>query len=611
MTFSSQIRYTPLIKLVAGIIGIFLVIGLIAGLLSISTLKSAKDDLTQAKDLLSQVSNDPSSLLSKSGLTQDDSLLSKAVALSGQAASAISDSSTLNILKYYPVVGTQRGGILDLARDARTASIQAHQLVTQITSLSNSSGITNGHIPLARLAQLTLATQKARGIFQQLVRSPDGLIGPIYSARQEFNRAANKVSSRLSTGAQDLVASQEFLGSQGSRNYLIVGENNAEMRDQGMALSYSTVSFSNGTFTTGASQDTGNIEPARPVSIAIPKGTQEIFGGLNPTGLWQSTNATADFSWSAQVMAKMYQEASNSPVDGVIALDVPALSNLLAVTGPVSVPGIGQPISSSNVSEVLLNQLYQNAPTSVQQEARRDDIANVASTVMSQLRNTSGSNMVKFANALAKSAAGGHLMLWSSDPQIESIFNQTGLGGDISRVDPQRTVHVAVENATATKLDYFVHPIIDVNVQITGSNTAKIGTSVVINNQAPVGAKPSYQLGPDDINSFTPGQYVARVYFWGPSSGQQPASVSESGLELNQIPVSVQAGQSGLVAFETSIANAVQNGSFYLRFVPQPRLFPVTLNVKIAGKGWKISGPSKQSLTLDKTIFVTWKLTRK
>ncbi len=604
----SKNQLLAIAKLLGGLIGLFVVIGIVAGLFSIGTLKGAKDKLTLAKDYLTQVSDNPSALLSSTGRSEDVTTLNKAINLSNQAASAISGSSSLTILKFFPIIGTQRDGILSLASNAVVASTTARDLLGDIDSLARTSKISNGHIPLVQLAQLAIKTQKAQGEFQQLIQNPSGLIGPIYSARIKFNAAAVKVANRLENASQDLLAAQEFMGSLGTRNYLVIGENNAEMRDQGMALSYSTVQFSNGTFSTGPSQDTGNIEPTKPIDMTIPRGTEKIFGGLTPTQLWQSTNATADFPWSAQVMAKMYEQAAGTHVDGVIALDVPALAYLLSVTGPVTVPGISQTITSSNVGDILLNQLYEAAPTPNQQQARRDEVANVASTIMSQLRNSSGSDLVHFANALAKSAAGGHLMLWSSNKQEEDIFVKTGLGGDISYTDPQRTIHVAVENATATKLDYYIHPTIDTSVVITRTGTAQITTTVVVDNQAPVGAKPSYQLGPDNINSFTPGQYVCRIYFWGPSVGNQPASVSESGLRLNQIPLSVQAGQSGFVSFRTSIANAVRNGRFDLRFVPQPRLFPDLLNVKLAAQGWKVSGPAKESLTLDKTINLDWKI---
>ena len=48
----------------------------------------------------------------------------------------------------------------------------------------------------------------------------------------------------------------------------------------------------------------------------------------------------------------MYGEAAVQHVDGVLALDVPAVASLLELTGPVSVAGISEPVTAANVSDI-------------------------------------------------------------------------------------------------------------------------------------------------------------------------------------------------------------------------------------------------------------------
>ncbi|HUY86748.1 MAG TPA: DUF4012 domain-containing protein [Acidimicrobiales bacterium] len=593
-------------------VGVLIVLIGIAGALSLKTVKDAKDELTQAKDLLAQVADNPSSLLNHSGRTSDSLALNQAESLANKADAQLRSSASLGFVGLFPVLHTQRNGALQLASDAGTAAGLARGLVSDIDGLASSTSLQGGQVPLTSLAKLEQAAAKATSTMASLQRGSGGLLPPLNQARDLFDKTAAKVSARLNNAASDLSAARTFMGADGGRTYLVIGENNAEMRDQGMALSYSTVTFSSGRFQTGPSADTGSIEPTAPVDVPIPAGTQAMFGGLQPTSLWQSTNATADFPWSASVMSAMYKQVTSAQVDGVIAVDVPAISQLLAVTGPVSVPGIATTLTSSNVADILLNQLYASSPTSNQQATRRDEVAAATSAILSVLKNGSSTDIVDLGNALAKSASGGHLMLWSSHPQEEKIFEHTGLGGDISSSDPQRTIHVAVENATATKLDYFIQPTVTVNVTLTSFGTAIINTKVQLDNQAPVGAAASYQLGPDGVNSFVPGQYVGRIYFWGPSVGVQPGSVPESGLRLNQTPLKVDAGQMGSVSFSTSVPDAVQNGTLRLRFVPQPRLFPDHLIVNLNAPSWRVSSGSRQvSVSWDTTTSIQWGLSSK
>src|SRR5207302_2430190 len=111
----------------------------------------------------------------------------------------------------------------------------------------------------------------------------------------------------------------------------------------------------------------------------IPPGTAAVFGFIDPTGLWQSVNATADFSWSARAMSDMYRQATGEHVNGVIAVDVPGLIAVLNVVGPVSVPGLPRPLTAGNAAQQLLHDLYQH-PETDHAAAQRESQATVAAT---------------------------------------------------------------------------------------------------------------------------------------------------------------------------------------------------------------------------------------
>ena len=54
-------------------------------------------------------------------------------------------------------------------------------------------------------------------------------------------------------------------------------------------------------------EKTGRIADLKLTQAAptpIPPGTNQVFGVISPTRLWQSVNATADFAWSGRAMAE-------------------------------------------------------------------------------------------------------------------------------------------------------------------------------------------------------------------------------------------------------------------------------------------------------------------
>jgi hypothetical protein len=215
------------------------------------------------------------------------------------------------------------------------------------------------------------------------------------------------------------------------------------------------------------------------------------------------------------------------------------------------------------------------------------------------------------AQGLANDAAGGHMRVWSDVASEEATLETVGLGGGPATTMANRTFHLAVENRDATKVDYYVKTAAEQQITITANGTAIIRTTVIVHNGAPVGAAPSYQLGPDHITTTQPGEYWAWVLLWGPAGSDQPLSVPESGLQLTQTVLPrIYAGQTSEVVLDTVIPNAVQHGELNLRYVPQPRLTPPALSVTVSAPGWKMSSKATWAGSWDRTMVLTWSLRR-
>jgi hypothetical protein len=133
-----------------------------------------------------------------------------------------------------------------------------------------------------------------------------------------------------------------------------------------------------------------------------------------------------------------------------------------------------------------------------------------------------------------------------------------------------------------------------------------VNTSVTMTNHAPAGQAPSFQLGPDGINSQIPGEYVGRVLVWSPRGSLVPGGVVESGLVLREQDLVVMPGTSVTAVFETTIHHAVQGSAFKLVFVPQPRLVPETLVVHVLPPGQKPRFSRTSRATLEKNMALTW-----
>ena len=495
---------------------------------------------------------------------------------------------------------------MSLADDVRTTAATGTTLLQRVNTLvAQSSGTT---VSLSALESLQRSVADATATMSSMNRPAGGLIGPIGTARHEFDDQIEKMTNDLDRGDRTISYALYLLGADGARTYLIAGENNAEMRDQGDVLSLAVMHTQKGTFNVDTVGSVDNIEPSRAVDVAMPAGTAEAFGGYEPTSLWQSVNASADFPLSGAIMQAMFAQVEGVHVDGVIALDVPALESLLTLTGPVSVPGIAGPISAQNVATVILHDQYSEYPPGSSQAQRHDNIAAVADATVERMK-SEHIDLAALASALATDVEGGHIMVWDQTPRNESTLTAIGASGSIDSTAPTRTFHLAVENSTATKLDYYVQPRVNVDVDLTSNGDALVNTTVTVANTTPLGVGSNYQTGPDGINSFFPGQYVGRVVLWAPRGSITPQSIPESGLRLTQTQTNVLPQQSQAISFATIIPHAVVNGRLMLRFVPQPRLTPMGFHLELSAPDWHVTSAPTISPDLATTTEYTWSLT--
>jgi hypothetical protein len=607
-----------MIWLIAG--GLFVIAAILVAA-GVRDLLAAKSRLAAAKATLDQIVSHPTVMNTADGRAATTQELSFAVDEVAVARRIVDGSFSLNLLRFLPVASSQRSGLLRLVDDSSTALTTGHDLVVQADQLVAEGKVNGAHVPLASLSAFESDLRSAGTTIAGLNRHSSSLFGPLGASRRQFDTLAATTGTRLINDADAIHVGQQLLGSGGARHYFVALENDAEMRDQGAILSYALVTADAGhvQVTQHGSLLTPIQVPGKatgatlllksPASTAIPPGTATVFGSIAPTATWQSVNATADFDFTAQAIQDMYHQATGQSVDGVIALDVPALSALLRVVGPVTVPDINEQITADNAGTVILHDLYNSFPAG-QQAVRKELLSEVVTEVVNRL--SAGSfDPLPLAQQLATAAAGGHMRVWSDVGSEEKTLERVGLGGGPGVIRPDRTFHMAVENRNASKVDYFVQTATQQQVTITATGTAIVRTVVTVGNGAPVGAQPSYQLGPDGFGTTQPGEYWAWVLFWGPSGADQPGSVSESGLRLNQTVLDrIYAGQSRQAVFITVIPNAVRGGKLDLRYVPQPRLAPPALSVTIQAPGWTIGGSPTWAGSWDRTLTLSWSLHR-
>ena len=224
---------------------------------------------------------------------------------------------------------------------------------------------------------------------------------------------------------------------QGPQTYLLLMANNAEMRaGSGDFEEVGALTTHNGHLVLSHINQTVNI-PVAAGKVTATGDLEARWGWLKPGEDWRNLGFTPQFDVNAPLAAQMWQAETGQHVDGVIAVDIEALHQILLVTGPVTLHN-GTVVSADNVVQLLSHDQYKglvDLPTGAQARAeggREDQLGALAQAALAALESES-LNLKSLANAMTTATQGRHLLMWSEQPGAQADWVQARGGGPSCR----------------------------------------------------------------------------------------------------------------------------------------------------------------------------------
>lgn len=303
----------------------------------------------------------------------------------------------------------------------------------------------------AAVSQADPVLASAHATVTDLPKGP-GLLPQISSGIDSFSDALGKAHQQAAAGNQTLQLLPGLLGADGPRNYLLLFQNNAELRSTGgIPGAIALVHVENGRLSltehTAAKDFPEFPEPVLPLS---PQ-TQGLYGAI--TGKYmQDVTLTPRFPLAASLAAEMWRRQHHTNIDGVIGLDPIALSYMLEATGPVPLPS-GDVLDSGNAVKTLLSDAYFR----YRDTSEKDDYFAVAASAFFSKVSTGAFEPKAMFAALERSATERRLLMWSARTEEQSSLKDAGLDGSLPAQSPERpVVGVYLNDATGSKMDYYL-----------------------------------------------------------------------------------------------------------------------------------------------------------
>lgn len=480
MTLKHVVPDSPRRRLALWIFLGVLLVTLVAGMWVGFRGAAAADELSAARSLASRVGQDMTA-----GNSAKAAVRLEKMGRHTAAALALTSDPVWRAMELIPLAGPNLVAVRESAQAVDDMVTDVATPLLPLTGDLDAGSFAGASIPLQPLID---AAPMARGA-SEAAEAISARLSQIDAARTlPFIRDAVLELTALVTEVTETVTSIDrattllpgMLGVDRPRNYLVLFQNNAELRASGgIPGATAILTVTNGNVSLTAQRSTLDYprldEPVLPLTAA----ETELYGTI--MGRWiQDVNLTPDFSRTGGLAKAMAEPIVNMPIDGVLTIDPYVLSYVLAATGPVELAD-GSILTSDNAVSVLLSDVY----STIQEPADQDRFFASVATKVFDVLTTGDTDPARLLDAIVHGGDEGRIRIWSADAKEQESLAETTMAG-VPTADIGSVVGVFLNDATGGKMGYYLHGAI---------STSCIGTEqrvrVELDSDAPADAATS------------------------------------------------------------------------------------------------------------------------
>ncbi len=267
----------------------------------------------------------------------------------------------------------------------------------------------------------------------------------------------NIVEQNLGEDGRELFdALPVFLGYSRPYTYLLLFQNNTELRPGGGFIgSYAVLRADQGHLDVLVVEGTETLDAQAPDSWQVepPEPIKEHLG--LSTWYFRDSNWSPDFLANAQRALRFYQGEggeSAGEIDAVVAITPTVLEKMLALTGPVTIQGIE--FTADNVVEVLEYEVeYGYYDKDINFSERKQIMEPLTLALLDKLKANIFTEWQKYIQVFKVLADEKHILVYSTDDNIEKIINKNEWSGDVKQVEDDFLMWVDA-NLAALKTDH-------------------------------------------------------------------------------------------------------------------------------------------------------------
>ena len=436
--------------------------------------------------------------------------------------------------------------------------LEVGQLIAQALRLSSK---TITHMALIKDIMLSQSNEE----MNQLLITLNGELDSLYAKLSHIEAALNQmnkqqkglpfsiIDSHISQVSKDvhevrdlildarrmLDLAPQLVGIEGRRTYLVLLQNNAELRPTGGFIgSYGLLTFEKGRLLDLVVEDVYVADGQLKGHVEPPQELKKYLGEAS----WylRDANWDPDFPTAARRIEWFFEKETGKRVDGTIALNLYVVQEFLRALGPIEIPDYEEEISADNLFETA--EYYSEINFFPGSTQKKDFLASLTNNIMISAGQAEIHELIKIVSALSTSLQRGQLLVALHDPLAQQTLNDFGWDGSLREVEcPTRLkdqcaktfIAIREANLGVNKANYFIQRAIAITQNIKKES---VETTLTVN-----------YINESLENTWPGGTYknYMRIYM---GEGNKVVKVSVDGNELDSSQVNIKAEHGKTVA---------------------------------------------------------------
>lgn len=409
-------------------------------LLASASFSKARLQFGQANQSINQLGKSVSLLLATLGPTKNTFKTSTALLKTGEELSLAGERLTEGLSALQTNINSTPSSRIEILRVYLTAA--------------------EPHLVAAQNSLNDVKTDIVNESYRSMVIELKTLLPTLIKSTQEFLSLSDTLLS--------------ILGTQETKHYLLVFQNNTEIRPTGGFMgSFAELSVHNGI-----------VE-----KFDVPGGgTYDIKGQLRTplvspwplqlvSAKWefQDANWFPDFPQSARQIIQFYKDAGGSDIDGVIAINADSVVDFLKLLGPIDMPEYGRVIDENNFlleTQKIVEQEYdktENKPKAF--------IGDLAPKLIAKTKDLNPEQFMALADQFISALHNRDIQLYFTNDKMEQAVRSQNWSGEIKQTEKDYLMLVDT-NLGGGKTDGVIDERVDLDVSIAANgiitNTATI-----------------------------------------------------------------------------------------------------------------------------------------